>query len=90
MRYTPRLLARLLGQARNWGGFVQGGGGGGGAGEPQGAPRVSMPVVCVQTLKIRYTGMTRERWNFFFSDSGSDHNVSKITHNICKHVTKHL
>lgn len=29
VRSGPRLPARLLGQARNWGGFVQGGGGGG-------------------------------------------------------------
>lgn len=50
-RCTPRLLGRLLGQARNWGGFVRVGGGGEGSWRTLGSPPIFSPVVSVKTWK---------------------------------------
>lgn len=102
VRSGPRLPARLLGQARNWGGFVQGGGGGG-RGEstnprepppppphPPSPPSRSPRLLFLQRHeRFETRGMIRACWNFF--NPGSVENLpAKDAGNPCLHATSCL
>lgn len=86
----PRLLARLLGQACNWGSFVLGGGGGRGAGKPQGAPMPPCLLCLCRHERSEIQELNSSGGIFFFFNPGKCAKYVRNTNVVCKHVMKHL